>query len=252
MSAPRTHRTYTNPPIEEALVEFRLVLAQGWDLTLPGKLHEKVKGEYAGKPREQRLVQASFQSVEGQPPGFAMHEGFGRAQLVDTEGHKLLSLGPDVLSVNVLKPYDGWQSFKPRIDQALRAYAEVAGADKVTRIGVRYINRVVIPSSDIDPSDYFLCGPAAPQVGLPSRLGAFVNRAEHVFDDGTKLIVTFASIDAEEGSSAYLLDLDVIWEGTAPLEISAALEKVDLLHQREGEAFEALITDKTREVFHGS
>lgn len=248
MTATTERRRYKNPPIEEALVEFRMAPGQEWDLTIPGKLHEKVKEAYPGKPRQQKLLQASFQAVQGQPAGFAVQEGIGRVQLVDAEAKRLLSLGPNVLSINVLRPYDGWDQFKPRVERALRAYVEVSGADNVSRIGVRYINRVALAAADVDLAAHFTCGPAVPP-GLPNRVGGFLNRAEYVYDDDVKLVVTLASIDAAEGSAAFLLDLDVIWEATVPLTIDAALAKVDDLHEREGIAFEALITDKTREVF---
>lgn len=248
MTSTTVRRRYKNPPIEEALVEFRMAPGQEWDLTIPGKLHEKVKDAYPGKPRQQKLLQASFQAVQGQPAGFAVQEGIGRVQLIDAEAKKLLSLGPDVLSINVLRPYDGWEHFKPRVERALRSYVEVSGAERVSRIGVRYINRVDLAAVAVDLATHFCCGPAVPP-GLPTRVGGFLNRAELVYEDDVKLVVTFATIDAPAGSSAFLLDLDVIWEGSEPLGIDAALAKVDDLHEREAEAFEAHITDTTRGVF---
>jgi uncharacterized protein (TIGR04255 family) len=179
-------RRYRNPPIEEALVEFQFAPGQDWDLTIPGKLHEKVKATYPGKPRQQRLLQASLRAEIGQPPGMSVEEGIGRVQLVDADGRRLLSLGPDVLSVNVLRPYDGWEVFKPHIDTALRAYAEVSGVEKISRIGVRYINKVVVPEPNADLSKYFLCAPPVP-AGLPSRVASFLYRTEHVFDDDVRL-----------------------------------------------------------------
>lgn len=229
-------------------MEFHFAPGQDWDLTIPGKLHEKVKATYPGKPRQQRLLQASLRAEIGQPPGMALEEGIGRVQLVDADGRRLLSLGPDVLSVNVLRPYDGWEVFKPRIDAALRAYVEVSGAEKIGRIGVRYINRVVVPEPNADVSKYFLCGPPVP-AGLPNRVASFLYRTEHVFDDDVKLQLTFATIVGEPGSSSFLLDLDIIWMSDSGIGVDLALEKVDDLHQREGVAFEAVITEHMRGVF---
>jgi len=33
---------YRNPPIEEALCEFRFVPSQDWDPTVPGRFHKKI------------------------------------------------------------------------------------------------------------------------------------------------------------------------------------------------------------------
>lgn len=152
-----------------------------------------------------------------------------------------------MLSVNVLRPYDGWESFKPRIDAALRAYAEVSSAEKISRIGVRYINKVVVPEPNVDLGKYFLYGPHSPS-GLPDRIANFLYRSEYVFDDDVKLLLTFATINAEPDSSL-LLDLDIIWENEAGIGVDQALENVDDLHHREGVAFEAVITDDLRGVF---
>ena len=88
MTQPQERRRYKNPPIEEALVEFRFAPGQEWDLTIPGKLHEKVKDSYPGKPRQQKLLQAAVQAVQGQPPGFTLQEGIMRVQLVDADRRK--------------------------------------------------------------------------------------------------------------------------------------------------------------------
>lgn len=243
-------RQYKNPPLIETLVDFRLASGQEWDPTIPGKLHEKVKADYPGKPRQQKLLQMSVQVAQG-APSFASREGIGRVQLVDADAQRLISLGPGVLGVHVLPPYRGWTEFKPRIDVALKAYLEVTGSVDVNRIGLRCINRVVIPSKSIDLWQYFLCGPREP-AGLPDQIGSLLNRVEYTYDDGVTLVLTFASIEGGPDFLAFLLDLDLVWSSADSLAVDAALEKVDMLHERAGTAFEALITDKTREVFDAS
>ena len=48
-------RKYRNPPIIEAVCEFRLAPDSKWDLTIPGLVYEKVSKEFPNK--EQRLIQ---------------------------------------------------------------------------------------------------------------------------------------------------------------------------------------------------
>ncbi|MCI0418029.1 MAG: TIGR04255 family protein [Acidobacteria bacterium] len=243
---------YRNPPIEEAIVEFRFVPGQEWDLTIPGKLHEHpaVKNQYPGKPRTQKVLEAAFQAGPGQTPNLAVREGVGRIQLVDHSGSHLISLGSDVLSVNVLRPYDGWEKFRPRIEATLSAYAEVAAPSSVARIGVRYINRIVLPGRESNIKTYFRCGPpSAPK--LPRKMAGFMSRVEYVYDDAVQLLLTQASIDAPEGQSAFLLDLDVVWESAEAKGLDGAMEVVDDLHEREGKAFEAVITKAARDMFNG-
>jgi uncharacterized protein (TIGR04255 family) len=245
-------KKYKNPPIEEAVVEFRFVPGQEWDLTIPGKLHEHpaIKSRYPGKPRMQKLLEAAFQTGSGRPPNLAVREGVARIQLVDNDGRRLISLGSDVLSINTLRPYDDWQQFRPRIETALRSYSQVAQPIGISRVGVRYINKIVFPGKEIDIGIYFQYGlPSVP--GLPSKSAGFFSRVERVYDDEVKLLLTQATVDAPEGQSAFLADLDVIWESGEERDLDRIMEIVDDLHAREGEAFEAIITDAARELFNG-
>lgn len=246
-------KSYRNPPIEEAIVEFRFAPGQEWDLTIPGKLHEHpdIKSQYLGKPRTQKRMEAELHAGPSQPPNLAVRGGVARIQLVDVDGRRLISLGSDVVSVNTLRPYDGWSQFRPRIETALHAYFRVAEPVGVSRIGVRYINKIVIPEKDIDIELYFQNGiPSSP--GLPSKMAGFASRMEYIYDNDVRLILTQATIDAPDGQSAFLVDLDVIWERTEPKLLDEIMEVVDDLHVREGQAFEAIITDRAREIFNGA
>ncbi|MDQ2696723.1 MAG: TIGR04255 family protein, partial [Pseudomonadota bacterium] len=191
MIAVNNRRKYRNPPIEEAIVEFHFRPGQEWDLTIPGKLHQHpaIKDQYPGKPRTHKIMEASFQAGPEQPATWAVREGPMRTQLVDTSGHRLISVGPDMLSVNVLRPYDDWEQFRPRIDAALQAYAEVAKPNGVWRVGVRYINKIVVTGKAFDIPKYFTCGPPfAP--GLPGQMAGFISRVEYLYDDAIKLLLT--------------------------------------------------------------
>ncbi len=247
-------KRYKNPPIEEAVVEFLFVPGQEWDLTIPGKLHEHpdIKSQYPGKPRTKKLIKESaFQSGPDQV-NLAVQEGISRIQLVDNDGRNLISLGTDVLGVNLLRPYpdNGWEYFRPRIDTVLRAYSEVAQPKGVKRVGVRYINKIVVPEKEIEVGDYLqYSAPSAPD--LPSKLAGFISRVEYIYDDvPIKLIVTQATVASPEGQPTFVADLDVIWEGAEPKSLDTVMELVDDLHEREGKAFEAIITDATRNLFN--
>ncbi|QMS90513.1 hypothetical protein HUN01_24125 [Nostoc edaphicum CCNP1411] len=46
-----TRRQYPNPPIEEAVCEFRFAPDPAWNLTIPGLFYEKIKDFYTGEPQ---------------------------------------------------------------------------------------------------------------------------------------------------------------------------------------------------------
>ena len=250
-------RRYKNPPIEEALCEFRFQQSQDWDPTIPGKLHSKLGEEYGGRPREQKVVEAGLEIQENQPSKLSFGERLSRVHLVTQDGKRMVGVGPDVLSVHMLRPYQdpghpnqsGWNEFQPRLKRTLDAYWEVVRPKGIRRIGIRYINKIVIPQKAVEVASYLKC--ALPEVsGLPDRLNNFMSRVEYAYPDGVRLVLSQGSIGAPSDHVEFLLDLDVIWEGATPLaRDDEALEKASDLRTRERAAFETVITDKTRELF---
>jgi uncharacterized protein (TIGR04255 family) len=197
----------------------------------------------------QKFVEAALQTTAGGSPNFAFKEGVGRVQLISEDSKRLVTLGPDVLSVNVLRPYDDWEHFRPRIETALEAYSDMAAPEAVARVGVRYINRIVLPVAGPDVTIYFRCSPP-PNIVSPAEMVAFVNRVSYSYpEDGTKLLLTHATMDSPEGQATFLLDLDVFREASKSFPIDTVMGIVDELHQREGTAFESAITEATRKVF---
>jgi uncharacterized protein (TIGR04255 family) len=157
------HHVYRHDPIEEALCELRFEPSTEWDLTFPGCFYEQVKEEYPGKPRQQNVMEAGFQALtDTDSPTFQLRGTFGKVQFPSKDARKLVAVGPDILSVHVLRPYPSWEDFFPRIGKACEKYQEVAQPAGVRSISLRYINRVQIKADSVDLDDYFTTAPRIP------------------------------------------------------------------------------------------
>ena len=249
-------RRYRNPPIEEALCEFHFQPGPVWDLTVPGKLHMQLGTEYAGKPQEQKSIETEIQVQDGQPPSVQQREGLSRVRLLTKDEKRIVSVGRDVMSVHMLRPYQGatpqepggWEEFQSRISTALSAYWTVAQPVSVSRIGIRYINKIVIPQRTVRLEDYFRS--SLPKVsGLPQQVGGFLIRVEYAHSEDVRLVLTQGLTEAPADHVAVMLDLDVTWNGTEPVKQDGAMQKATKLRDLERTAFEALITDQARELF---
>jgi uncharacterized protein (TIGR04255 family) len=243
-------KNYHNPPIEEAICEFTFGAQESgkFDFTLPGKLqsHPNLKDEYVGEVRTQNVQKIIANPNE---PSISVHDSISRIQLPTIDGKRLVSVGSNILGVSVLKPYEGWNDFKPRIRKALEAYYEVAKPSFLTRIGIRYINRIVISQTGVDPKCYLAnvltSYPEANQV-----LTSFLYRSEYVKADNTKIIVTQATLrPVDDETTEYLIDIDSIWDHASVHDIESTMEITEKLHISEGEAFEKTITDASRRLF---
>lgn len=155
-----------------------------------------------------------------------------------------------MLSIHILRPYSHWEDFKARINDALNIYVDTIKPTGITRIGVRYINQIDIKKKTIMLKDYFISAPRTPE-SLPVNMTGFFSRAEHIYKDKPiKLMQTFTSAEAPKENSSFILDLDVISEfSNDPLPLKHAMSCIEDLRQRKRNAFEAFITEQTREIF---
>jgi len=260
--APMNQRyRYKNPPIVEALCEFRFRPGREWDLTIPGKLQTAITGDYTdytGQPQEQKVIDVALETQQGTKPlKMSYGEGLAKVHLVTNDGKRKVGVGRDVLSIHMLHPYQssddidrsGWNEFRPRITEALRAYWKVAEPRGVTRIGMRYINKIVVPHHWAELAAYINCAPRDVD-GLPNVLNKYLSRVEYAYDDKFRLILAHGRGTDPSGQAEILLDIDVISEASDPANEDQAMTMVDRLRAREREVFEALITDKAREHFN--
>ena len=249
-------RRYRNPPIEEALCEFGFASGADWDPTIPGKLQVALGDEYSGKPREQKAVQVGLRVQKGKLADLRYDEGISKVQLFTKVGTRMVGVGPDVLSIHMLRPYQdpvdfekgGWEEFRPRIVDALEAYREVASPGPVNGVGVRYINKLRVPLARVRVEDYLKCAYLEID-GLPQDYGNFVSRVDYIYDDETRLELSYGLLSTSPNGVQCLLDLDVIRRPGTSVDWEDSLRIADDLHERAGSAFEAVVTDKARELF---
>lgn len=246
-----TAHQYRNPPIVEAVCELGFSSTSTWNLSYPWLFHEKIKHLYTGLPREQKLVglEQPTQVAESQErTPFKVVEQ-SKIQFPLADGTGLVAVGQNIISSHVYKPYPGWDVFRSRLEEALRKYVEVANPDGIRRIGLRYINQLIIPGTRLDVAHYFTIPPA--NLTNDCIVDNFLSRNEYIYkDEPIRAILNFARTEAPEGSSAYLLDIDMVWQWPAePLPLDSVMNKVDELRRRERVIFEHLITDKARGMF---
>ena len=252
----KASRRYKNPPIVEAICEFKFAGADTWDDTSAKRIRALLGSDYGGKTQEQRVARIEVKSLEGEQPNLSFTDGLERVQIFSNNEERIVAVGPSLMSVHMLRPYhspdltesSGWVEFRERIANALEAYWEIAKPEGIVHIGMRYVNKIIIPCDQVDVEDYLLY--AMQDVpGLPILVRNFFNRVERDYGDGSRLVLTQSTSDAPEDSVGFLLDLDVIWDSPNSISEKTAMDLVEDLRNREREAFEAVISDLARELF---
>jgi len=235
-------RQYRNPPIEEAVCQFSYRMNPcefGWQ----GKFYEKIKDVYSGSPRDQDLL-----GVEG----LQTVRQVRKTLFPTADDRELLGITADELSVHVLRPYSGWDRFRQRIVKAKSDFEDLLRPAGIKRVALRYINRIVLPETDLDLGKYFTFFPMITDTP-PGKMTSFFVRTQSVYNDKpVAMNFTFTDHGAKTtGRAAFILDFDLFQEwSNEPIPLSDAMSYVDDLRLRERAAFEDLITDKLREIFN--
>ncbi len=239
-------RKYANPPVVEAVCELRLTPDTPWDMTIPGLIYERLKDTFPN--REQRLIQ-EIELTQG-PEGFQQQIRTSERILFFTKDRKVfVQLGPRLLAINCLKPYPTWEKFKSQIKKAFENLNEVTEVRGLQRLGLRYINQMVIPASPTELKDYFqfhlFLGPE-----LPRNMVNFIAGCEFAYNDKDRCRVQLMPT-ASGGSEGLTLILDIDYFLAQPkgIEPEQAMEWIEEAHSKVEEIFEGCITDRLREIF---
>ncbi len=242
-------RRYRKAPVIEALCEIYFV-GSSWDETVPGVFFERVKGDFSQK--RQRTIQEAQISLGPEQAVAGIRQLPPWMQFVSDEKHRMIQLAQDLLVVNQLAPYPHFEQWEADIYRALSVYKELARPKSVSRLGLRYINRVVIPGKKIRMDEYFTIYPNLPQK-LGDTHGAFLIRVEvPMSEQGHVVIITFGSAlspDSSETQQEFVLDLYDLFERDQDVDEEIIRREVRRAHENIVIAFEDSITDKLRELF---
>src|SRR5215217_2557646 len=201
-------RSYRKPPIIEALCEFQFEPSQPWDGTFLGPIYDKVQSVFPKKrPVDTLQVQFGLSGQEAPAPNVVSMPG--SMWFVREDERVLMKVGPDVVSVHHLQPYSDWETLKGYIERALDAYRQVVNPSGIRRLGLRYVNRLEVPSQNAAIEDFLFASPSIPEK-LPQQFSRWVQRVEIPYVKLQGILALQSGSIHEEGqeNAAYLLDLD--------------------------------------------
>jgi uncharacterized protein (TIGR04255 family) len=238
---------YKNPPIVEAICEFRFSKDTKWDLTIPGSVYEKVKDQFPNK--ENRLEQEVV--LKAGEAGFNQNMvASQKALMLSPDRSSLIQVGQHLLSINHLKPYIGWEHFSPKIKMAFDTLGGITEINGIDRMALVYIDRIEIPGKRIKIEDYFKfyphLGPELPQDHNTFMVGVELPYKEK--RDSCRLQLTSA-MATKKDHLALLLTTEYYLAKQRSVEPDKALDWMEDAHTTVHELFQGCITEKLEALF---
>lgn len=241
-------KKYKNPPIVEALCEFRFQPGLAWDMALPERMYENLKDHFP----KRRLAQSFETTLAIAPEGNHQQvKTKPRWQFLRDDERALVQIEANLLSVNHLSPYPTWMEFLPLIRQAFDVYQLTAEPKGLHRIGLRYINQIEITGTQIVLDEYFNFFPTLNWQASGQGFVAFSTGVHIPFDDTHNILkLQMASSTSNNPESLIVsLDIDYFTGKSGEVGFDQAFDWLEQAHTRVEEAFENCLTDSLKKTF---
>lgn len=241
-------RKYKNPPLVELVCEFQVAPDCAWDLTMPGLIYEKVRGEF---PDRKPHLLHHFEVASGRE---SIGQKFRTEQRVLFHAREdrrvFLEVGPRLLGVHSqMTPYPGWGHFRPRIDVGFDALMAVSSAEKLRGISLCYSNHIEVPDEPEAWGKYLNFRPLLVDNGDMIYTSFIGGTKFRVGDDSCKVELQSTVPDSPE-NRAFLLMIDYSLAPDRTIAKEDSLAWVERAHEKVDEDFfEKCIKDPLRDVF---
>jgi uncharacterized protein (TIGR04255 family) len=239
------HRQLAHPPLREALIDLRL------SEELPDSFLNRAAGhKLSGYDTVTKILRGSLAlqmtKPEEPPVTKVASEQFGwRYDAGD--GSRVAQLRRDGMTYSVVKGYTKWEDARFSAQQLWRHYIEWGSPKSVSRLAVRYINVLQVPTG-VDLDAYLTAGPRIPP-GLPQIHNSFLHRVVIPFAPTTTAIVTQVLESMLESSASVVLDIDVFMNGSFSPDSAEIWTELDNLRIIKNQIFFAALTEKALEAY---
>jgi uncharacterized protein (TIGR04255 family) len=246
-----TPRHLKNAPIFEALIDIRAKLSKDTPMERFELLQPPLASKY---PRKDRQDQFSGQigMKEGQFFAEKKEMGFHGFIFRSSDELNVAQFRTDGFTFSRLRPYIDWESLREEARDLWIRYVETLRPESVTRVAVRYINRLNLPilSSRYVLEEYLNARPCFPVVPA-NELRKFILRVELVDEKlGLRANVTEVSKPGEQSESVNLiLDIDAYKRDDFDVGGEAAWDALDQLRDFKNRIFFDSLTERTLGIF---
>jgi uncharacterized protein (TIGR04255 family) len=240
---------FPKAPISEALIDIRVKLPGNISLADLEKLQEHIGVEYPDKATR-RMWEGTFEMKTEKDPLQKSQFQFDGYVFTSGDRRQVVQYRLDGFSFSRLRPYSKWDDVFAEAQRLWDIYLNGTKPLLVTRLAVRYINSIEIPSKTFDYDDYFTAAPKIPPA-LPQGLSHFLTRLVIPFPDrDANAIITQTPLQKHDPiNTVMILDIDVSKEMNVGPQDRRISEAFAILRNTKNEIFFSSVTEKTKELF---
>lgn len=245
------HHPYPHAPIAEAVIDIRVTLPESVDLDALAKVGDAESSAYP-IARKRMEYQSEMSFADEQVTTTDSTQQVGHV-FVSTDEKQVFQSRLDGFSFSRLAPYESWEPVETEAFRLWRVYRDVTKPEAITRVAVRYINRIPLPSSDPFELDQYLRTFPEISSDLPQLVESYLMQVQIPLPEYSATLMMIQTTLVQPDGYFLVLDNDVAKLVDEPYSKGTddkILHWLRELRHAKNEVFEASITNKTRRLFY--
>lgn len=245
-----THRHYEHPPIVEALINIQVAYPSGLD----EKLIEAIENQFS--PSFKHMHRIGGLNVTIGPTTPAMHaQTIVGVRFDSAENNRILQVRTEGFAYSHLTPYSRWETLRGEAEPLWQQFVETCRPERVSRLAVKFINRLVIPkreASDVKLNEYLKIRPEVP-VEFPTVTGFMTQvqlpQPELAGQQPLALVTVASQPPTSPDTEVAVLDIDVFEAVDWSCDDTRIWNEIEKMRVIKNRIFEAALEEKMKETF---
>ncbi len=252
MDEPQTEYPHlSKAPIVEAVIDFRVKLPSDFKLDAFQPLRTQLAKGYPGF-EEQQIVQQMIKQEPGSAAEVSTRfSGIHGYRLLSTDGKNVVQLRRDGFTFSRLNPYTNWDEVFAEAWRLWVLYVEASEPLEVSRIAVRYINRMLFPLPFSNPEEYLKAPPMTAE-GWPTEMSAFLSRVVMREAESNVSVNVIQALEPQvpgQSDDALIFDIDAYEDVSLPSDDVTIRERFGKLREMKNRVFFKGLTTKAIDLF---
>jgi len=241
-----------NAPIIETIFDIDCELAPGFELPSLEKEIRTAVGDHYPKMRHTVLQEHQFLQNGEAAPELAIRQGLQAIQFLTDDEKQIVQFRTGGFSFNRLAPYYGLDDYLPEIERTWGLYQNLAKPVMIRKIGLRTINRILLPLSDgkVRLEDYLHTCPRLPDEERLFFTGFLNHHAAEEQATGNRVNIVLTTQETESTALPLILDIDAFRPCRFdPPPWGAIIEILTSLRDLKNRVFRHTLTSKCLNLF---
>jgi len=239
-------------PVVEAVIDIRARAMKAFEET-PARTHLEAELDGYLFLDSQRTVKHEVKLEPGKPPSQMVEDmGWKGLRYQSLDKKHIAQFNRDGFVFSRMEPYVDWLQFTSEGLKLWNVFRELAQPTEIHRIGLRFINRIVLPAGELRFEDYIQPAPTAP-AGLALPHVGYMHQdtlavTGHPYGINVIRTIQLPQTTGTE-SVALILDIDVFTVKEFELGEAGLSRRLEEMRWLKDKIFFGSITEKAKEMF---